>query len=648
MILFAEEAEPIVEIDKIVITEQIEDASAPLVPPNDVLSVQKLKIRPKTVAESLSHTAGVHIRRLGSVEEDSIISIRGSTPQQVEVFLDDIPLQSASDQGHSLAKMMTQIVSKVEVFKSVTPVDLGVSPIGGTLRISTQEIERGVHQRYGLGVGSFLALDAFAEFSRGGVDHDFVLGMQYRRTNGDFRFLDDNGTPLNATDDAMVKRTNNESQTVHPYLKWNYRFDDRTKLSWTHHFLRTDEGVPGLGIFQAARTDLSTTEWLSNLKLERQPVFSDKVKIENQLYTRWVKSQFTDPFGELGLGATQDNDNSTVVVGDRLNWKTNFSDVFRLNHSLETIFEWFIPKDYAAAQPFGSTSKRQQLNFGTEAQLKMWQEKIRITATGQNLNSFYDINNGDPSLKAPGTFFSSRTDNNFAGSLALVYQPFQVLHLKTSVGRLVRLPKFMELFGDQGRVVGNPQLQSEKALKYDAGLLFQPQWQGVLDRFHLETAYFESQMTDLIQFEIGSGFSRASNLGKAVIRGIETNLGFRLAKDFRFSANYTFQLAKDKATRPGNYLIGRPKHELNAECLFEHGPWFASFGGNYMDQQFLDSLNTQVVRNRIVINAAAGYTLKKRWRFGIQANNLTNSRVVDSVGFPLPGRNFYGRVDFSY
>jgi len=109
------------------------------------------------------------------------------------------------------------------------------------------------------------------------------------------------------------------------------------------------------------------------------------------------------------------------------------------------------------------------------------------------------------------------------------------------------------------------------------------------------------------------------------------------------NGNYTYQRAKDRGT--GNVLIGRPVHQVNAEVKGTKGPFQAGLSVNFVHQQYLDSLNTQVVNHRLIMNAQAGYFYKEKVRFGAEVRNVTNSQVVDSVGFPLPGRSYFGRVD---
>jgi hypothetical protein len=34
--------------------------------------------------------------------------------------------------------------------------------------------------------------------------------------------------------------------------------------------------------------------------------------------------------------------------------------------------------------------------------------------------------------------------------------------------------------------------------------------------------------------------------------------------------------------------------------------------------------------------------------FGLELKNITGTQIVDAVGFPLPGRSIFGRIDVNF
>ncbi|MBU0505943.1 TonB-dependent receptor [bacterium] len=642
------QAGPIVEIDKIIITDRVPPTtSEPITSQPDTSIILRTTMpRTESAAHVVEKTAGVHVQHYGGLEEATSVSIRGSSSMQVNVFLDGVPLEAASADGVGLGHVAATTLSKVEVFKSLTPSEFGSSAIGGVVNLKTKKAEQGINQRYGLSYGSFNTLSSLAELTYGGEKNDIVFGFNYRRTDGDYTYLDNNGTPLNATDDQRVKRQNNEQQVMHPYGKWHHAFNSNTSLSVTQHLFRIDSGVPGLANFQSTTADRSLTESLTNIDFKKNNLWSGKFSLKNKTFFRLIKSQFSDPNAEIGLGQAQDNDNLTLIAGNRFLGQTAISDNILFKKGFEYIFEYFLPKDYIAANPRGETSLRHQVNLFFEPHIYLFHKRALLSFKAQSLNALYDVNNNDPSFNNPGTFSSNRIENQITGTVAADYEIVKSLHAKASFGRAVRLPKFVEMFGDQGFVLGNPQLTSEKSLKFDAGMIFHKKYEGaIIQKVHFETSYFENHTDNLILFELASGFARASNIGEALIRGFEVAASTTFLHYISLMGNYTYQWAKDEAVNVGNFLVGRPRHEINSSIRFEKSSFATGIEFNFIDDQYLDGLNTQRIDNRVLLHYDVSYLIKEKVRLGLEVKNLTNSQVVDAVGFPLPGRSFFGRVD---
>lgn len=635
-------AQTAVELDRIVIEAPVHDST-------DVSGQESIPVAPqnlprRAVSEMLSRVAGVHILRTGMPEQASGISLRGSASSQVNVFLDDVPLGSASSEGITLNFLRAQDFAHVKIYKSFAPAEFGAQAIGGVVQLTPQKIKPGHGAEVSIGAGSYGTADASVGWRYGARQHELALGFDYHRTSGDFTFLDNNGTPLNSADDLKTRRRNNAQQSLHPHLLWQYHFDDHLTLKLAQHFFRVDHGVPGLENFQSQTANRSLTEWLGQVSLIKKSEGSSDPRWKNTLYHRFIKSQFSDLAGEIGLGAGQDNDNTTAIFGDRFFVNYNLGRHVSLKPQVEYGFERFVPRDYLAASPVGSASKRQTIGFSLEPHFEFFAKRFEADLLLWSGHVFYNINNNDPSLVGAGTFFSSKVEHPLTAMVSLRYRLWRDLFLKGSAGRSMRLPLFSELFGDQGFVLGNTQLTSESSLKFDLGISWQKKFSGWFDQMHLELTYFENHVQDLIQFELANGLARASNLGRARIRGVEAVLGFKFFDVFEVSPNYTWQEPRDLVSLVGGNLVGRARHEANLALDFRKK--FLSVGSNlnYVDGQALDRLNTQVIRHRWRWDLNASAQLGKKFSLGLEAQNILGTQIVDAVGFPLPGRSFMGTV----
>jgi len=168
-----------------------------------------------------------------------------------------------------------------------------------------------------------------------------------------------------------------------------------------------------------------------------------------------------------------------------------------------------------------------------------------------------------------------------------------------------------------------------------------------INEARLNIQYFGRQVNNLIQFQQNVGFARAENIGKARIQGLEVQGTLRLFDHLSVTANYAFQLAKDRANNPGRFLPGRPKHEVHARIEGDIKKGSAFVSASWIDSNFLDPLNTRVVNDRVILNAGLSVKVTKNITLAFEGKNLTNDQIVDVVGFPLPGRSFFGKVLFT-
>ena len=184
----------------------------------------------------------------------------------------------------------------------------------------------------------------------------------------------------------------------------------------------------------------------------------------------------------------------------------------------------------------------------------------------------------------------------------------------------------------------------EKGWHGDAGLVVQT----APARFEL--SYFLNQTSDLIQLLQTSQFTvQAQNLSKGLVHGVETALSWTLFDHLDAEANYTFQWAKDISGLPGRdgkFLPGRPMHEASLRLTGHVQPVRVFTEMTYQDDNYLDTANLLRVNNRFFASSGVVVKFFRRFTASFEAKNLLNNRIEDLVGFPLPGRSFYGRLEF--
>ncbi|HTL52896.1 MAG TPA: TonB-dependent receptor plug domain-containing protein, partial [Planctomycetota bacterium] len=112
-------------------------------PENPTRFVTQIELKQATesldsVSDELEKTVGVTVRRLGGLGSFSTLSIRGSTPQQVEIFWDGVPLNRADSGLTNLEDIPMDLIERVEIYRGAAPAQFGAAGIGGVVNLVTR------------------------------------------------------------------------------------------------------------------------------------------------------------------------------------------------------------------------------------------------------------------------------------------------------------------------------------------------------------------------------------------------------------------------------------------------------------------------------------------------------------------------------
>ena len=91
----------------------------------------------ESLSELLATAAGVHVTQYGGLGAFSTVSLRGASPGQVTILLDGVPLTSAAHGVVSLGDLPATAVERVEVYRGLGPLGLGVATPGGAVNLVT-------------------------------------------------------------------------------------------------------------------------------------------------------------------------------------------------------------------------------------------------------------------------------------------------------------------------------------------------------------------------------------------------------------------------------------------------------------------------------------------------------------------------------
>jgi iron complex outermembrane receptor protein len=222
------------------------------------------------------------------------------------------------------------------------------------------------------------------------------------------------------------------------------------------------------------------------------------------------------------------------------------------------------------------------------------------------------------------------------------------VELRANWAEASRAPDFLELFGDQGSVIGNPSLAPERARNLDAGGSWS--WSGSPGAIRVEAAGFVSDADDLIVYVRHSQSSaRAENIARARIEGVEVSARVAAAGGLAVSGAFTAMRTRDEG--PVSYWHGRrlPQHpdaQGYARLDLTRGRLRGALDVQAIGDNMLDRANLQPVPARTLFGASLSFTPGSgALRLTVEGKNLGDDHAFDVGGFPLPGRALFASCD---
>jgi iron complex outermembrane receptor protein len=601
----------------------------------------------ESVSELLSQAAGVHIEQYGGLGAFSTISLRGAPPGQVSVYLDGAPLTSAAHGVVNLGDLPATAIDHVEIYRGFAPVSLGPATPGGAInlvtapaaRLSDLRVARGSYQTWEGRASAGGARGAFSGLLHGGI----------QSSAGDFTYLNDHGTPLNLADDHEQQRLNNQfdATTALGKLRWAPQANVHASLS--EDFFRKAQGLPGLGAVPAMNARLAFLRSITQLEVGRlargwTPEATLGASLERE------RSQFRDDGGPLGLGELRLGRHNTDdrFGSERANAEARWDELpaaLTFTGSASAGIERADLADPEDGYPDPPQSQRHEagasgtLDFAPHAAPILLHAACRWDRLDDQLHA-----NGVGRATISIDRVSWLTSPQFG---ARVSAPAG-LELRANWGRAQRAPDFLELFGNQGGIVGNPNLVPERAENADAGASWTSHPRG--RPTVLQATVFQSRVNDLILYWSNSpNTTRATNISSAWIRGTEWSASFAPAASLALSGSATWQSATDTgpvAAWNGKRLPQRPERELYARAEWTPGAVTLSGDVHLIGDNYRDRYNAQRVPSRTLLGASVSAPLLGGLRATLEAKNLGDERAEDVAGYPLPGLTVFAALAY--
>ncbi len=153
-----------------------------------VITSKDLEGRRTNLSEVLQKSVGVQIRRYGGLDDFATVSIRGSTSEQVAVYLDGIRLNQGVGRGVNISTIPTDQIERIEIYKGAAPAWFDSSTIGGVVNVITKKAGQKRNTRLIQSFGSFTTYEGTLLHSERRGPVSYQIGYTYGRSAGDFKF----------------------------------------------------------------------------------------------------------------------------------------------------------------------------------------------------------------------------------------------------------------------------------------------------------------------------------------------------------------------------------------------------------------------------------------------------------------------------
>ncbi|MFA5878801.1 MAG: TonB-dependent receptor [Candidatus Margulisiibacteriota bacterium] len=565
------------------------------------------------LAEILNSSLGISLNNLGTCNQFSTVSIRGSKSSGILIMLDGVPINLLNE-SVDISTISLKNIKKVVIYSGSTSSKFGYNAFGGAINLisNNQKEEQLAYLKY----GSFQTFEQGLNVNLDPLKSNVYFNHLYSK--GDFSFPNNHGTPDNPLNNTIDIRKNNEVDQYYFGYKANQFFSDLNTLYFA--YFQAKKGMPGT-IYNPSNFAYQTeNKSFFNFKTQNLNLFQNH-SFNFDLNYQIAENDFFDPKNEFAPIA-QNTYYSINAFRGFLEDTILFND-FTLKAKVNTARETLGKNIYfpnVNIQKHTTFPSRNLLDFNLEANVFSLNPNIIF-----NLDYANYINEND--------FLTS--------SLGTIYEFNPNLQLKAHVGNGYRMPSYSEKYISWGPYYSNPNLKPENSFEAEIGI------KNITNNLVLGGNLFKRWVSNLIEINLMSGFMiKPINVGQAEILGFELYLEYYLER-LKFKTNFTILNGVDTTSGSsyGYPIIGQPLTLFNAIAnyqILEQADVFLEYvyrGNHYTTVGSLFKLPDQHT-----FNLGSKYTISNSFKLILNLNNILNSYYYDNYGFPLPGFNITGSL----
>lgn len=605
-----------------------------------VISREEIEKNSHKTLEDILRQNGVQVHRAGGADTTMTpqISLRGLRSSQGDPNTGNVMVLIDGRRTASTNIAMIPMVSieRVEILRGPAAVQYGTTAMGGVVNVITRRGGEDTQASLELGGGSWETWKGMGGVSGMAGNVDYTFGFSQSTRNGDWK--DGDGNRIH---NSQYNRMTSYSANV------GYTFLDTQRIGVSilgadYDRLGDWGGVYGMYGYAPHGTTPDAYSDRDNYALDVN-YEGDAGEYGLSWMLRYSNARekylYKDPSSGYDPSTNKAQNQGTQA---QLTWKY---DVLTLTGGVD----WSESK----YRTNGAENKDCELdNIGSFllAKTAFFDEKLIFS-----LGARYD----DFSLKFKDT---DRSKDNVSLSAGVAYNPLDWLSFRANVGESYRMPTGLEIAGYQtgyGSYYGNPDLEPEKGLGWDAGFEIEK------NAFRAGLTYFSTDYKKKISTESVAWDYKYINLpGTTEFRGVEGHASYDVGQAF----DWPFMLRPYTTfTHMFKYEDGQGK---DVQYVRE---WTAGFGVNYshpsiglevdlcftyLGDQKETNFNTypssvittggDVTADLTVVKTLHEWEDYGRLSMKGELRNIFNKEYALNFGYPMPGRSFFASLVWQY
>jgi vitamin B12 transporter len=576
--------------DEITVTAIGEEVGTDAVPgPVTVLTREEIDdSQSESVVDLLRRLPGAIVMQQGDNGKLATVFTRGTESDQTLVLFDGIRLNSPYFGGYDWSQLPTAGLDRIEMVRGPYSALYGAEAIGGVVNLIPGRAVSGLH-------GGLVAEGGSAGWERyegtltwGGDRLDLIASGFSRSGRG------------------VLDNSDFEGEQVLVDLGW--RLAGGSRIAVLVQDLSSETGVPLNGIMPSPQRRQWSEQRLVAVPLSWQVSEHWMIELSAAEVTR--KYSFRDPDDVWSPLSDTEADSIQARLASR-------HQIGR--HSLSWGGEWY-RDEVTSREAWGVSLDNERATVTSAFVQDAWRpsEQLSIVA-GVRWDD----------ADAWGSEVSPRCN------LGWSFKPGW--ELRIGYGKAFRQPSIGELYS----IFGNPELEAERSTSHEIGLVHrQP-------RSHWELNLFSTDLEQLIEYDFTSWSLR--NIASAKIRGSELVYTRTLGDRAAMTGQVTYLITEDES---GEWLLRRPRWSGSWTV---RGQLTDDLRGDLSviwigERDDVDPATYITVRTEsfVTTNLALAWQPMKSTELTLRVTNLTDKEYQEILGFPTPGRRYYGGLRWQF